>query len=706
MSTFIVTYNGNGNTGGNAAIDSNKYETGDSVEVLGNTGNLIKIGYTFTGWNTKADGSGENYIAGFNYVMSRTSVTFYAKWANNPTFLVIYHSNGANGGCVPMDVAYEVGAAVKVSDNTGTLTKIGFAFCGWNTLANGAGTTYAPGATFTKSAMNDTLFAKWNIGSYTVKFDNQFSGAVDSTKVNFGEKITPPSTTPTRAGYTFGGWYKEVTCANAWNFGAGEVLGDMTLFAKWTAIICVVKFASHGVTVDSIRVNFGDKINPPSPNPTRVGYIFAGWYKDAGCTNEWNFMNETVVADITLYAKWTVKTYTVKFSSQGGLSVDSQRVDYGQKAAIPPDPTWAGHGFSGWYKEAGCINVWNFNDATVSGDVTLYAKWTINSYRVTFDCQGGSPTPPQQSVEYDSYATQPTRPTLVGFTFGGWYKESGCTNAWTFATNKVTGEVTLFAKWTIIKFTVTFHSQGGSPTPTVQSVNYGGYATEPTGLGVPILTSYVLDGWYTESSLINKWSFGTQVFGNCDLYAKWVIRDADGNIYTETTIGGKVWMVGNLKTTKYNDNTPISEVTNQATWDNQTNTPAFCWYSNDQSNKNPYGALYNWDAVNTGKIAPKGWHVATKDEWASLLQTNHCELKESGESHWNDSYCHNNKSGFTAVAAGARNTSFYDLKGCAYFWTSTSEGSQFSDMVFISSSMASSTVTGTGNGCSIRCVKD
>src|SRR5665647_1584626 len=88
------------------------------------------------------------------------------------------------------------------------------------------------------------------------------------------------------------------------------------------------------------------------------------------------------------------------------------------------------------------------------------------------------------------------------------------------------------------------------------------------------------------------------------------VKDIDGNVYHTVKIGTQVWMVENLKTTKYNDGTSIPNIIDGTTWSNLT-TPGFCFYNNDAANKNIYGALYNWYTVNTGKLAPTGWHVST-----------------------------------------------------------------------------------------------
>ena len=97
------------------------------------------------------------------------------------------------------------------------------------------------------------------------------------------------------------------------------------------------------------------------------------------------------------------------------------------------------------------------------------------------------------------------------------------------------------------------------------------------------------------------------------------VSDADGYVYHTVTIGAQVWMVENLKTTKYNDGTAIPLVTDSTAWAILT-IPGYCWYNNDAvTYKATYGALYNWYAVNTGKLAPKGWHVPADAEWTKLI---------------------------------------------------------------------------------------
>ena len=172
------------------------------------------------------------------------------------------------------------------------------------------------------------------------------------------------------------------------------------------------------------------------------------------------------------------------------------------------------------------------------------------------------------------------------------------------------------------------------------------------------------------------------------------ITDKDGNVYASVTIGTQVWMVENLRTTKYNDGTPIPLVTDAATWGALT-TPGYCWYNNDEaSNKAAYGALYNWKAAMNA--CPAGWHLPTDAEWKILernLGMNNTDadatgwrysalvggqLKETGTSHWKvPAVGATNTSGLTSLPGGDRDTDvgFIDLGNYCFFWSATEDGS-------------------------------
>jgi len=155
--------------------------------------------------------------------------------------------------------------------------------------------------------------------------------------------------------------------------------------------------------------------------------------------------------------------------------------------------------------------------------------------------------------------------------------------------------------------------------------------------------------------------------------------DGDNNDYTVVTIGTQTWMAENLKTTKYNDGNLIPLVTNSTSWSNLT-TPGYCWYSNDVSNMNIYGALYNWYTVNTGNLCPIGWHVPSYTEWNTLI--NYLggqliaggKLKEIGTLHWTSPNTGAiNSTGFSALAGGFINKTgcFASIHNSGLWWCSS-----------------------------------
>lgn len=208
-------------------------------------------------------------------------------------------------------------------------------------------------------------------------------------------KITPPPN-PTKEGYIFDGWYKEPECVNEWNFETDTATPGMRLYAKWVPVSegVIVTFNTRGGSaVPSVTVAPGQKISAPQ-NPTKEGYHFNGWFKDANCTQEWNFETETVNSNITLYAGWIANVIYVEvaFDSRGGsFGIMKVSLNKGETVSPPPTPWKEGYIFGGWYKEPECINEWVFAVDLVNTDITLYAKWVTPPpmlFTVTFNTQG------------------------------------------------------------------------------------------------------------------------------------------------------------------------------------------------------------------------------------------------------------------------------------------------------------------------------
>jgi uncharacterized protein (TIGR02145 family) len=223
-------------------------------------------------------------------------------------------------------------------------------------------------------------------------------------------------------------------------------------------------------------------------------------------------------------------------------------------------------------------------------------------------------------------------------------------------------------------------------------------------------TTYYVRAYATNSS-------GTGYGGMISFTTQDGMVDADGNGYNIVTIGSQTWTVENLKTTKFNDGTPIPLVTESAAWSNST-SPGYCWYDNDEeANKNTYGAIYNWYTVNTLDICPDGWHVPSDTEWAVLIDflggvsIAGGKLKESGNLHWeNPNTGATNEFNFSALPAGYRsiNGIFSNIKKNGYWWSS-SEAGTLGGWARSVSYQNPFVIRGDDNrptGFSVRCVKD
>jgi uncharacterized protein (TIGR02145 family) len=196
--------------------------------------------------------------------------------------------------------------------------------------------------------------------------------------------------------------------------------------------------------------------------------------------------------------------------------------------------------------------------------------------------------------------------------------------------------------------------------------------------------------------------------------------DTDGNVYHAVSIGTQVWMVENLKTTRFNDGTAIPLVTTDSEWtaDSTALTPGYCWYNDSAGYGNTYGALYNWYAVNTGKLAPAGWHVPTDSEWAVLIAYLGGQgvaggpLKEAGTAHWvYPNTGATNTTGFSALPGGYRYTDgrFYYLGYYGYWWSSTAYGtanSWYRSMSHYGAADVGHGIYDNVSGLSVRCVRN
>ena len=353
-----------------------------------------------------------------------------------------------------------------------------------------------------------TLTARWTDKNFIVTIDPDNGEQKITLTVKSGNKIDAPET-PTKAHHGFGGWYCN---GNVWDFQTDTVSADITIKAKWIVDTHTVKLdAANGENISTLTYNYGELVSVPAV-PTKAHHKFVGWY----CGDKlWNFDTDTVSADTLLVAKWELDTHTVIFNANNGAPTSSVTVNYGDKLAVPAEPTKAHYGFGGWY----CGDtLWNFDTDKVEGNITLVAKWVLDTHTVTFNALNGS-APVSITVNYGDKLTAPTSPIKAHYGFGGWYYGD---KLWSFDGNVVESDITLTAKWIIDTHTVTFNADNGTNNTTF-TVDYGSNVAEPNA---PTKMHYTFLGWYVGNV---KWSFSTPVTEDMTLTAKWEI-----NTYTVT----------------------------------------------------------------------------------------------------------------------------------------------------------------------------
>ena len=353
---------------------------------------------------------------------------------------------------------------------------------------------------------------------YSVRIDPQDGTPLDELEPSWilegSTDCTPKS--PEKEGYTFTGWYTDENCTKVYDASA-PLTKSLMLYAKWEVEEYTVAFnTGDGSPVEAQNVAHGGTAVKPEGDPTREGYTFTGWYTDEECTAAYDF-SAPVTGNLTLYAKWDVKEYTVTFHTGDGSPVEAQNVVHGGTAAKPEsDPTCEGYTFGGWYTDEACATAYDFG-TPVTRDLALYAKWEAEAYTVTFNTGGGSQVEAQTVAHGGTAAKPESDPTREGCTFGGWFTDEACATAYDFGT-PVTRDLTLYAKWEAEVYTVTFNTGDGSQVEA-QTVVHGGTAARPKG--DPTCEGYTFGGWFTDEACTAAYDFGTPVTRDLTLYAKW-----------------------------------------------------------------------------------------------------------------------------------------------------------------------------------------
>ncbi len=406
-------------------------------------------------------------------------------------YLIEFDTKGATSGTASSQIVTEGDKAIEP---TGIL-KTGYILKGWFENSDFSGDAYNFATAVTKAM---TLYAKW-LAEYKLTYD-----------LNGGKEPNPPNPTsytvedktitlrePTKDNLSFAGWtsetegittpQKQVTITTG-NTGAKDYK------ANWNATIT---FDTKGgskiadkVVAENTVVKEGD-----IATPTKANLHFAGWYDDEKYATKHDF-TKPLTKNTKLYAKWEAK---VTFNTNGGSAVGTKTVTEGETVAMPsPAPTKANLHFAGWYKDQACTDgqEFNFKTETITGDKTLYVKWTAE---VTFTANGGTPIPSKQTIKEGDKAKEPTEAIAkAGYIFKGWYDSATYSgNPYSFAT-AVVGDFVLYAKWQTVDYAITIDLNGGKePTPS----NPTSYTIEDKTITLqePTKDDLSFAGWTSES---------------------------------------------------------------------------------------------------------------------------------------------------------------------------------------------------------------
>jgi len=260
--------------------------------------------------------------------------------------------------------------------------------------------------------------------------------SVSNSKLN--DTLKNANTDTTSTCYNSAGYYSNFIERDAENFARVGVNNwdGIQIVLNNNQYLCAVTFDSmEGSSVEDVPLYTNERVPRPN-NPEKIGYIFAGWYTDDSYATLYDF-DTLVTGDITLYAKWDINQYTVKFDVDGTISTTSAA--YGYSINAPANPEKMGHTFAGWYTDDSYVTPYDF-DTPVTGDITLYAKWNKNNYTVKFDVDGDVS---ESNVVYGELVNAPETAEKVCQEFVGWY--IGDTKA--DFPYEVTTDVIFKAKW-------------------------------------------------------------------------------------------------------------------------------------------------------------------------------------------------------------------------------------------------------------------
>ena len=405
-----------------------------------------------------------------------------------------------------------------------TPTRAGYTFDGWyaNAQLTGDKVTDFTAGTYTG---NQTFYGKWTLDTYTITYviDGEVN-AVAAGEYTVEDAVT--LATPTKAGYTFDGWYAnaQLTGDKVTGFVAGTYTGDQTFYGKWTLDTYTITYVIDGVenAVDADEYTVTDDVTLATP--TRAGYTFDGWYANAQLTGDkvTDFTAGTYTGDQTFYGKWIPNTYTVTYDAGefGAGSIENGTKTHDVDFVLSSETfTRTGYTQDGWENVNGDVVS---SPYTENADITLYPHWVINTYTITYVLEEGASNdndnPASYTVETDAFTLKDA--VKNGYTFEGWFNGEG--EKVTTVAGGATGNLELTAQFTIETYTITYHNVEGATFETSNPETYTVEDEFPIVLNEPTKVGFNFLGWFlSEDAEVPVDGIAAGSTGEAHFYAKW-----------------------------------------------------------------------------------------------------------------------------------------------------------------------------------------
>lgn len=537
-----ITFDANTGTG---TLATQYVSVGSSANLTSIGSSISKSNYTFAGWATTSGGA-VAYADGASITPSG-DMTLYAKWTASSVNVTFVTNSGSS-------LTATISAIGGTLAQPGATTRSGYTFAGWYVASDLSGSAIASWPYTHGQTADFSLYAKWTANTYTITYKAGTGGSGSDLTQTFttGNTATLKDATAalTKTGHSISGWSTSNggSQTNALS-SSYSTTADLTLYPVWTANTYTITYrAGTGGTGSNLTQTFvyGNTatLKDATAALTRTGYAISGWSTtDGGSQVHALSGSYSAASDLTLYPVWSANTYTItyKAGTSGTGSDITQTFVYGNTATLRDATapiTRDGYSISGWSTTNGGSQTNALSGSYSSAsNLILYPVWSANSYNVTYDEQGGS------SVTDATYQTAgnlalPGTPTRNGYTFRGWYNAStGGTklgNASATINPTTTADITIYAQWTAIDYSVTYNNNnatGGSVPSDVTVYHYGDNVAVRGNTGNLSLEGYSFGGWTTTQNSGTAYNSGEVlvISGNLTFYVKW-----SANTYTVT----------------------------------------------------------------------------------------------------------------------------------------------------------------------------